>query len=345
MSPVADRAAVPAPAVEPEQNGGEEETDQETEDGQDAQAGNSPTLKSRQTEDQEQKQEQEEGGKAAPPKFPWPKLRFPARIWNEVAIEAELVRAEQAAAATVVAALELDGQEAAVVAEDSKPKRQRRIEPVKEVGESSRAGARLGATRASRASRSSRVGPAEVGGPSSKAAPRASQPLAPPTRDPYARQYRTRSRKQSPVPRVPVAALPVTVKEIGGAKTKAKAKAQSAPPPSSSPSSPGLPRDPDGVRTAWRILFPQLDCDVTGYDGRPEAWRELMLYDKDVVGKWRARRQDGSEPYVPQYLGGPAVVRAWHVKTYGPQSEMAREFNERAVGSRETFTVPELPST
>jgi hypothetical protein len=76
----------------------------------------------------------------------------------------------------------------------------------------------------------------------------------------------------------------------------------------------------------WHRLFPHLNCEFSEYKGVPDAWRELMLWDKDQ-GCWRARRLDGSEPYVKQVLGGIGFLGAWSERRWGSESEMQREWN------------------
>ncbi|CAN9245448.1 unnamed protein product [Alternaria alternata] len=257
------------------------------------------------------------------------KIHFPKRIWNEVVAEGELDRAKEVAAKpkksskrlrsgsllTVVEA-ELSEQEA----QDSRPRRRRRVETEQEAGEGSRrVGATLSSGLGAASKRSSRIPPAA--GPSSR---------QPPAENPYAKQYSNHTRSATLVTRsVPAPALATT-----GTKGKGKVKAEPAlgraPAPERASASVPWPKSrwPNyvGPRTMWRRLFPHLNCEFSEYKGVPDAWRELMLWDKDQ-GCWRARRLDGSEPYVKQVLGGIGFLRAWSERRWGSGSEMQREWN------------------
>ncbi|KAB2099099.1 hypothetical protein AG0111_0g12705 [Alternaria gaisen] len=256
------------------------------------------------------------------------KIHFPKRIWNEVVAEGELDRAKEVAAKpkknskrlrsesilTVVDA-EVSEQEA----QDSRPRRRRRVETEQEAGEDSR---RVEATSSSglgaASKRSSRIPPAA--GPSSR---------QPPAENPYKRQYSNCARSATLVTRsVPVPALATRTK--GKGKAKAEPALERAPASESAPASVPWPKSqwPNyvGPRTMWLRLFPHLNCEFSEYKGVPDAWRELMLWDKDQ-GCWRARRLDGSEPYVKQVLGGIGFLTAWSERRWGPEREMQREWN------------------
>jgi hypothetical protein len=259
------------------------------------------------------------------------KIHFPKRIWNEVVAEGELDRAKEVAAKpkksskrlrsgsllTVVEA-EVSEQEA----QDSKPRRRRRVETEQEAGESSRhVGATLSSGLGAASKRSSGIPPAA--GPSS---------TQPPAENPYAKQYSSnRTRSATLVTySVPAPAPALATRTKGKGKAKAEPALDRAPAPESAPASVPWPKSqwPNyvGPRTMWRRLFPHLKCEFSEYKGVPDAWRESMLWDRDQ-GCWRARRLDGSEPYVKQVLGGIEFLRAWYERRWGPESEMQREWN------------------
>ncbi|CAN9260103.1 unnamed protein product [Alternaria alternata] len=262
------------------------------------------------------------------------KIHFPKRIWNEVVAEGELDRAKEVAAKpkksskrlrsgsllTVVEA-ELSEQEA----QDSRPRRRRRVETEQEAGEGSRrVGATLSSGLGAASKRSSRIPPAA--GPSSR---------QPPAENPYAREYSNRTRPATLVTGFVPAPAPAPA---SGTKRKGKAKAQPAPErkpapkPAPEPDNAPVPWPTSqwpnyvGPRAMWRRLFPHLNCELSEYKGVPDAWRELMLWDKDQ-GCWRARRLDRSEPYIKQVLGGIEFLRGWSERRWGPGSEMQREWN------------------
>ncbi|KAH8626064.1 hypothetical protein IG631_19943 [Alternaria alternata] len=266
------------------------------------------------------------------------KIHFPKRIWNEVVAEGELDRAKEVAAKPkksskrlrsesnlAVAEAELSEQEA----QNSRPRRRRRVETEQEAGESSRrVEATLSSGLGAASKRSSRIPPAA--GPSSR---------QPPAENPYAKQYSNHTRSVTLVARsVPAPALATRTK--GKGKAKAKSALERAPAPEPAPASVPWPKSqwPNyvGPRTMWRRLFPHLNCEFSEYKDVPDAWRELMLWDKDQ-GCWRARRLDGSEPYVKQVLGGIEFMRAWSERRWGPESKMQREWNRnRRLAEEET---------
>ncbi|CAN9309721.1 unnamed protein product [Alternaria sp. RS040] len=256
------------------------------------------------------------------------KIHFPKRIWNEVIAEGELDRAKEVAAkpkkspkwlrsGSLLAVVEAEPSEQE--AQDRRPKRRRRVETEQEAGGSHR---RVEATSSSglgaALKRSSRIPPAA--GPSSR---------QPPVQNPYAKQYSHHTRSAILVTRsVPAPALATRAK--GKGKAKAEPSLERAPAPEPALASVPWPKSQYqnyvGPRTMWRRLFPHLKCELSEYKGVPDAWRELMLWDKNQ-GCWRARRLDGSEPYVKQVLGDIEFLRAWNERRCGPESEMQREWN------------------
>ena len=259
------------------------------------------------------------------------KIHFPKRIWNEVVAEGELDRTKEVAAKPKKSSKRLRSESILAVpeaevseqeAQDSRPRRRRRVETEQEAGESSR---RVEATSSSglgaASKRSSRIPPAA--GPSSRQSP---------AENPYAKQYSSnRTRPVTLVTRsVPAPALATRTK--GKGKAKAEPALERAPTSEPAPASAPWPKSqwPNyvGPRTMWLRLFPHLNCEFSEYKGVPDAWRELMLWDKDQ-GCWRARRLDGSEPYVKQVLGGIEFIRAWSERRWGPESEMQREWNQK----------------
>ncbi|KAL1797170.1 hypothetical protein ACET3X_003776 [Alternaria dauci] len=273
-------------------------------------------------------------------KLPSFKIKFPKQIWNEVTIEMQLKRLEEAKAAVAAA----EATAAAAVAttttpkkgtkrahfetvllvpnpnpvdqaeekekeeeeeEDSRPRHRRRIDSSPGAAQSSRPEEATSSLNTGAAPKRSSVLP--------RAAASSRKPV--PARNPYARRYSARTTR-SAGPVAPAAPTPVSAAALPSALALADAVAAAATRPSTV----------EGPRTAWRRLFPQLGCEMSDYKGVPDAWHELMLWDAETRC-WRARRPD--ELYVKKVLGGTQVLRAWHQRTWGLESPMRKEWNRR----------------
>lgn len=211
-----------------------------------------------------------------------PKLRIPARIWNEVVAERVQDGREFEGKTSKHDRTDSDSDQEKQRKKRNGTKRQRTLKYNSGFGQSSRVGA---------ASSSRNEPPLKR---------RARQPNPPPatavasSSNPYKKQY-SNTRRSAPLPRSPI---------------HTKAKPLPKPEPKSTfpfplplpiPALLIFPLDYEGPRAAWRRLFPG-EGEMRDYKGVPDAWHEKMLWQQAEPGRgWRTRRED--EVYVKKVLG------------------------------------------
>ncbi|CAG5137736.1 uncharacterized protein ALTATR162_LOCUS188 [Alternaria atra] len=210
-----------------------------------------------------------------------PKLRIPARIWNEVVAERVHDGREFESKTSKRDRTDSDSDQEKQRKKRNGTKRQRALKYNSESGQISRVGT----------ASSSRDEP-----PLKRPA---RQPDHPPatavasSSNPYKKQY-SNTRRSAPLPRSPIH---IKAKPLPRPEPKS---ALQLPLPLSIPTLSISPLDYEGPRAAWRRLFPG-EGEMRDYKGVPDAWHDKMLWQQAEPGRgWRARRED--ELYVKKVL-------------------------------------------